>query len=84
MNGKGVQKDIAYYLLKKYMTQDVVKKYRKTDSLYSKLDVGGFIGQMNLIVKVYNKFLFEQDFLTPQQMADLVTGFKSKLGQFIT
>lgn len=76
MNGKGVQKDIAYFFLKKFMTQDFVKKHRKTDSPYSKLDVESLIREMNLIVKIYNKFLFEQEFLTPEQMTDLVVGFK--------
>jgi hypothetical protein len=36
-----------------------------------------------VIAKLYNKFLFEQDFLTPELMTELVKAFKKKFAGYI-
>lgn len=76
-----IQKDIAYQKILTFISKDWLNKFKTT---HLKLEIKYLVLEMNLITKIYIKFLFQQDLMTSEQMDDLIDAFKSKLLQFTT
>lgn len=76
-----IQKDIAYQKILTFLSKDWLNKFKTT---HLKLEIKYLVLEMNLITKIYIKFLFQQDLMTSEQMDDLIDAFKSKLLQFTT
>ena len=59
LTGTGVQRDIVYDLILKYISKDLSKNWKSETKPYSKMEIRHLISEINLIAKIYVMFLKE-------------------------
>lgn len=59
LTGTGVQRDIVYDLILKYISKDFSNTWKSETKPYSKMEIRHLISEINLIAKIYVMFLKE-------------------------